>query len=52
MTAESTGADEVLTKSNTEVQELLRAIRKLTHQPARRRPGSATAQAKRAKSAG
>ena len=40
MTPESTGADEVLTKSNTEVQELLRAVRKLTNQPPRRRPPS------------
>jgi CheY-like chemotaxis protein len=38
MTAESTGADEVLVKSNTEVPELLRAVRKLTQQPPRRRP--------------
>jgi ActR/RegA family two-component response regulator len=41
MTAESTGADEVLIKSNTEVQEILRAVRKLTHRPARRAPASA-----------
>jgi CheY-like chemotaxis protein len=38
MTAESTGADEVLTKSSTEVQELLRAVRKLANQSPRRRP--------------
>ena len=38
MTPESTGADEVLAKSNTEVQELLRAVRKLTNLPTQRRP--------------
>lgn len=47
MTVESTGADEVLLKSNTEVRELLRAVRKLTHQPARRRPGSVVRSAKK-----
>jgi CheY-like chemotaxis protein len=52
MTAESTGADEVLTKSSTEVQELLRAVKKLAHQPSRRRPGSAVAKVNRAKSVG
>jgi len=48
MTAESTGADEVLTKSNTEVQELLRAVRKLTNQPTQRRPPEAVRNAKQA----
>ena len=35
---ENTGADEVILKSNKEVQELLRAVRKLSHQPPRRKP--------------
>ena len=38
MTAESTGADEVLTKSNREVQELTRAVKKLLAAPPPRRP--------------
>ncbi len=46
MTAESTGADEVLIKSNTEVQELLRAVRKLASQPVSRRPAAAVRKAK------
>jgi CheY-like chemotaxis protein len=37
-----TGADEIIAKSNKEVQELLRAVRKLAHQPPRRKPGTAT----------
>ena len=37
-----TGADEIIAKSNKEVQELLRAVKKLSHQPPRRKPGSAT----------
>ena len=36
MTEESTGADEVLRKSNKEVPELLRAVKKLLHTPPRR----------------
>ena len=36
MTEESTGADEVLRKSNKEVPELLRAVKKLLHHPPRR----------------
>ena|SRR5215471_1776099 len=35
-----TGADEVIAKSNKEVQELLRAVRRLAHAPPRRKPGS------------
>lgn len=46
MTAESTGADEVLTKSNTEVQELLRAVRRLTNQSVARRPAMSVAKPK------
>jgi CheY-like chemotaxis protein len=42
MTAESSGADEVIVKSNKEVPELLRAVRRLSAAPARRGPGSAT----------
>jgi two-component system response regulator HydG len=48
MTAESIGADEVLSKSNTEVQELLRAVRKLTNQSPRRRPQSEVRKPKQA----
>lgn len=35
---ENTGADELILKSNREVPELLRAVRKLAHQAPRRRP--------------
>jgi CheY-like chemotaxis protein len=51
ITPESSGADEVLVKSSTEVPELLRALKKLSHQPAPRRAGSVR-RAKQAKSAG
>ena len=37
---ENTGADELILKSNKEVPELLRAVRKLAHQTPRRRPPS------------
>ncbi len=37
---QSAGADEVITKSNREVNELLRAVRKLTVRPPRRGAGS------------
>lgn len=37
---ENTGADELILKSNKEVPELLRAVRKLAHQTPRRRPAS------------
>src|SRR5580658_8207068 len=40
MTTESSGADEVINKSNKEVPELLRAVRKLAARPRRRKPGS------------
>jgi CheY-like chemotaxis protein len=40
LTAESSGADELIRKSNKEVPELLRAIRRLAAQPRRRTPGS------------
>jgi CheY-like chemotaxis protein len=40
MTTESSGADELIKKSNKEVPELLRAIRKLAAHPRRRKPGS------------
>jgi CheY-like chemotaxis protein len=40
LTAESSGADEVINKSNKEVPELLRAVRKLAARPRRRKPGS------------
>ncbi len=41
MTEASTGADEVIAKSNKEVPELLRAVKKLAHLPLKRGPGSA-----------
>src|SRR5271163_3010657 len=37
---DNTGADELILKSNKEVPELLRAVRKLAHQSPRRRPPS------------
>lgn len=37
---ENTGADELILKSNKEVPELVRAVRKLAHQTPRRRPPS------------
>ncbi len=40
MTEQSTGADELICKSNKEVPELLRAIRKLAANPVRRRVAS------------
>src|SRR5579863_8026589 len=40
LTAESSGADELINKSNKEVPELLRAIRKLAALPRRRKAGS------------
>jgi two-component system, chemotaxis family, sensor kinase CheA len=49
MTEESTGANEVLPKSNKEVQELLRAVKKLAHHPPRR--GVASARGKKEKKA-
>ncbi len=42
MTEVSTGADEVIEKSNKEVQELLRALKRLTSRPPRRPAGSKT----------
>ena len=38
----ATGADEVIAKSNKEVPELLRAVKKLARNPPRRKPGSYT----------
>jgi CheY-like chemotaxis protein len=40
LTPESSGADELINKSNKEVPELLRAVRKLAARPRRRKPGS------------
>jgi CheY-like chemotaxis protein len=40
LTAESTGADELINKSNTEIPELLRAIRKLATRPRPRKPAA------------
>jgi CheY-like chemotaxis protein len=40
MTPQSTGADELIRKSNKEVQELLRAVRKLAARPRRKKPAS------------
>jgi CheY-like chemotaxis protein len=42
MTPETSGADEVIVKSNKEVPELLRAVKRFAAQPARRPTGSAT----------
>jgi CheY-like chemotaxis protein len=41
MTAETSGADEVLVKSNKEVPELLRAVKRLAAQPPRKTVDSA-----------
>ena len=41
LSLENTGADELILKSNKEVPELLRAVRKLAQQTPRRRPPSA-----------
>lgn len=49
MTPLSTGADELINKSNKEVPELLRAVRKLAARPRRKKPGS-QGRAKAAKS--
>jgi CheY-like chemotaxis protein len=40
LTEQSTGADELICKSNKEVPELLRAVRKLATKLPRRKPGS------------
>src|SRR5579863_2641634 len=40
LTTETSGADELVNKSNKEVPELLRAVRKLAARPRRRKPGS------------
>jgi CheY-like chemotaxis protein len=40
MSHAATGADDVIAKSNKEVPELLRAVRKLAHNPPRRKVGS------------
>ena len=40
LTTESSGADELINKSNKEVPELLRAIRRLENRPPRRSPSS------------
>ena len=40
MTPQSTGADELINKSNKEVPELLRAVRELALRPRRKKPGS------------
>lgn len=40
LTTESSGADELINKSDKEVPQLLRAIRRLAVQPRRRRPSS------------
>jgi CheY-like chemotaxis protein len=40
LTLESSGADELISKSNKEVPELLRAVRKLAARPRRRRASS------------
>jgi CheY-like chemotaxis protein len=40
LTPESTGADELINKSNKEVPELVRAVRKLAVRPRRKKPSS------------
>lgn len=40
LTEQSTGADELISKSNKEVPDLLRAIRRLSTRAPRRRPGA------------
>jgi CheY-like chemotaxis protein len=40
LTSETTGADELINKSNKEVPELLRAVRKLAARPRRKKPAS------------
>jgi CheY-like chemotaxis protein len=40
LTPQSSGADELINKSNKEIPELLRAIRKLAARPRRRKAGS------------
>ena len=47
MTEATTGADEVLVKSNKEVPELLRAVKKLLHHPPRRKPSATAGRAPR-----
>jgi len=47
MTEASTGADQVIAKSNKEVPELLRAVKKLAHVPVKRGPASAGSMALR-----
>lgn len=42
MTEKSTGADELISKSNKEVPELLRAVKRLATRPRRRAPASQT----------
>jgi CheY-like chemotaxis protein len=51
LTTESSGADEVINKSNKEIPELLRAIRKLA-QPRRKKPSSQGARRSRTVSTG
>ena len=40
LTSQATGADELINKSNKEVPELVRAVRKLATRPRRRKPAS------------
>jgi len=51
LTAETSGADELINKSNKEVPELLRAIRKLAAQPRRRSVSSQQGQGGKSKRA-
>jgi CheY-like chemotaxis protein len=52
MTEETSGADEVLVKSNKEVPELLRAVKRLAAQPPRRAVASAAPRLVKRKSSG
>lgn len=40
LTSQATGADELINKSNKEVPELVRAVKKLALRPRKRKPGS------------
>lgn len=51
LTAESSGADELISKSNKEVPELLRAVQKLAAHPRRRKPASERARQGNSKAA-
>jgi CheY-like chemotaxis protein len=51
LTAKSTGADELINKSNKEIPELLRAIRKLAVRPRRGKPAASQRSSRASKAA-